>query len=607
MFHFLPAIRFAVRKYRRAPGPALAAVLTLALGIGANAAIFSLVDGVTLRPLAIADPAHLVSVASVKTHAAADSERDTTSSFPEYQDLRAGIPAFADVAGVDHRGIALKTADGIELLTAEVVTDNFFTFLGARPELGHLPTETELSHSQAPVIVISHATWRRVFGGDPSVIGRTVTATGHTAIVAAVVPPAFRGVQRIMDPQVYVPRSTWAAWFPSDRDSPRTFRNFDLYARLRPGATLDQARAQLRIRRQPASPHASRRSNNARTFSADWEQKSQFSQFRLLSILLLAVGAAVLLLACVNIANLLLAINDARRREIAMRSALGGTRGNLIGQLVTEYALLAVAGIAFALALAQWLISAVPAFIPDTGFPSAPISASTSASSPSPSLPACSPSSSAASFPPSPPRARRRLTPCATAQASRGRFRMPARKIFVVAQVAVSMALLVVTGLFVRSLLRIESANLGFSSRQNAAILEMSINRDGPQRQAELSAMAARVRALPGVKRCNRLARCPVLAHRRRSHQARPRSRRARSPIPPAPPSGSTRSTTTTSASWVCPSCAAAPSAPSTHPPPCASSSSTRPSLNASSALLTSSAAISAWAAKIPLTSKSSA
>ena len=150
MIHFLPAVRFALRRYRRTPGPALAAVLTLALGIGANSAIFSLVDGVTLRPLDIADPAHLVSLASVKEHAAADSERDTTSSIAEYQDIRAGIPAFADVAGVDHRGVALKTVDGIQLLTAEVVTDNFFAFIGARPELGHLPTESELAHTQSP-------------------------------------------------------------------------------------------------------------------------------------------------------------------------------------------------------------------------------------------------------------------------------------------------------------------------------------------------------------------------------------------------------------------------------------------------------------------------
>jgi predicted permease len=499
MTHLLSAIRFALRKYRRAPGPALAAVLTLALGIGANSAIFSLIDGTTLRPLAIADPAHLVIIASVKDRAAADSERlDTTSSFSEYQDVRAGIPAFSDVAGVDHRGVALKTADGIQILEAEVVTDNFFTFMGAKPELGHLPTESELAHTQAPAIVLSHATWRRLFGGDPSVIGRTITANGGSATVVAVVPAAFRGIQRIVDPQVYVPRSTWDAWFHEDRNSPRSFRNYSLYARLRPAASLDQARAQLHslgVSLATAYPQA----NHGRTFSADWEQKSQFSQFKTLAILLLAIGAAVLLIACVNIANLLLAMNDARRREIAMRTALGAMRGTLVGQLVTEYALLAVAGIALALVLAQWLIAAVPSFIPNVGLPISPdlridlrvlVVASVAGAL---SVLVCGIVPAIVSTRTSPLEAMRDRA------AARSPFRMPARKIFVVAQVAVSMALLVVTGLLVRSLLRVESAGLGFNSRQNAAILEMSVTREGPQRQIELSALATRARALPGV------------------------------------------------------------------------------------------------------------
>lgn len=500
MIHFLPAIRFALRRYRRVPGPALAAVLTLALGIGANTAIFSLIDGVWLRPLAIADPAQLVSVASVKAHAAADSERtDTSSSFAEYEDVRTGIPAFADVAGIDHRGMALKTGDGLVLLSAEVVTDNFFSFMGARAELGHLPTESELARMQAPAIVLSHATWQRVFGGDRTVIGRTVSANGGSATVVAVTPAAFRGVQRVLDPQVYLPRSTWDAWFPSDRNSPRGFRNFDLYARLRPGATLDQARAQLQAlgnsldARYPAT-------NRGRNFSAAWEQDTQSGQIKVLGLLLFAIGAAVLLIACVNIANLLLALNDARRREMAMRTALGAGRGGLVGQLVVEYALLAVAGVAVALVLAQRLLAAVPGFIPDVGFPISPdfrvdlrvltvaIAAGVVSVLVCGVVPAISSTRTSA------------LDAMRDRTALRGGLRMPARKIFVVAQVAVSMALLVVTGLCVRALLRVETMDLGFSSRQNAAILEMSIDREGPQQQAELATLAERARALPGVK-----------------------------------------------------------------------------------------------------------
>jgi predicted permease len=500
MIHFLPAIRFALRRYRRAPGPALAAVITLALGIGANTALFSLIDGVCLRPLGIADPAHLVAIASVKDHAAADSERlDTSSSFAEYTDVRTGVAAFSDVAGVDHRGIALKTGDGIELLTAEVVTDNFFNFMGARAELGHLPTESELARAQSPVIVLSHATWQRVFGGDRTIIGRTITITGGSATIAAVVPSTFRGIQRILDPQVYVPLSTWDTWFPSDRNSPRSFRNYALYARLRPGVTLNQARAQL----QAFAPGLAARypqANAGRSFDADWEQKSQFAQFKVLTILLFAIGLAVLLIACVNIANLLLAMNDARRREMAMRTAMGAMRGSLVSQLVTEYSLLAIAGVGVAIVLAQRLIAVVPAFIPNVGFPLSPdfridlrVLALTAIAGVL-SVVVCGLIPAFTSTRTAPIEAMRNRADV------QGRLRMPARKIFVIAQVAISMALLVVTGLFVRALMRVESMDLGFSSRQNAAILGVSMNRSGAQQQVEISELAARVRALPGVK-----------------------------------------------------------------------------------------------------------
>ncbi len=568
MIHFLPVVRFSLRRYRRTPGPALAAVLTLALGIGANTAIFSLVDGVTLRPLSISDPAHLLSLASVKEHVAADSERDTTSSFAEYQDIRTGIPAFADVAGVDHRGVALKTADGIQLLTAEVVTDNFFAFMGARPELGRLPTEWELAHTQSPVIVLSHATWRRVFGGDPTVIGRTVIATGGSATIVAVTPAAFRGVERIMDPQVYVPRSTWDAWFHEDRSNPRSFRNYDLYARLRPGATLDQARAQLQ---SLGASLASRfpQTNHGRTFSAAWEQNSQFSQFKILSILLLALGAAVLLIACVNIANLLLAINDARRREIAMRTALGAMRGNLVAQLVTEYALLAVAGIASALTLAQWLISAVPAFIPNVGFPLSPdfridfrvMTVAIVAGALSvlvcgviPALVSTRTSPLEAMRDRSPPAA----VPHARAQNLRHR---PGRRLHGAAR---RHRPCLSAPSFASSPLTSASAPARTPPFSNCPSI-----RDGPQRQVELSAIAARVRALPGVKDAtvSRVVPFSLVGGGATRSSLLPASP---PPIPPARPSGSTRSITTTSTSWESRCCAAAPSALSIRPPPCA-------------------------------------
>ena len=500
MIHLIHDVRFAFRKFRRAPVPFLAAIVTLALGIGANTAIFSLIDGIWLRPLPIADPSHLVAIESVKNHAIADSERDnTTSSFPEFLDLRKRVPAFADVAASDRRGVVMETADGLQILLADVVSDNYFTLMGVRPELGQLPDENRLRNSEVPVIVLSHGTWKRLFAGNPGVIGQTVTIKGGPATVLAVMPAGFRGTERIVDPQVYVSRSTWVMWNTGEWSPPRTYRQYEIYARLRPGATLDQARAQL----QGLSADLSAKfpqANSGRSFTVEWQAKSAAGPMKLLSMLLLAVAGALLLIACTNIANLLLALNDSRRRELAMRVALGATRGLLLRQLVTEYILLAVAGVAGALILAQRLIALVPALLPDVGFPLGfdfridhRVLAFTAAAGVV-SVLLCGLAPALATTRTSPLDAMR-------AQALSGvRLKMPARKIFVVAQLAVSMALLMATGLLVRTLIHIETMDMGFNSNQNALLITIAMGQGGPQMQAEFEALAARMRALPGVK-----------------------------------------------------------------------------------------------------------
>src|ERR1035441_2974920 len=312
-----------LRILRKSPGLMSVAVVTLALGIGANTAIFSLVDGIWLRPLPIADPSNLVAIKSAKNHVAADAEgTDSGSSYAEFSDVRERIPVFSDVAAADRRGMVFQTADGLQLLLAEVVSDNYFTFMGVRPEIGRLPNESELHRLQSPIVVLSHGTWKRIFGGNPSVIGQTIKVKGGLATVLAVLPAGFRGTERLIDPQVYVPQSSWVMWAPDERNTPRTVREFELYARLRPGATLSQAAGQLQaLSADLATKYP--QANSGRRFTADWQTKAQGGGLQVLSILVLAIAAAVLLIACTNIANLLLALNDSRRREIAMRAALG--------------------------------------------------------------------------------------------------------------------------------------------------------------------------------------------------------------------------------------------------------------------------------------------
>jgi len=204
MLSILRDLRFAIRKFWRAPGLALAAIVTLALGIGPNTAIFSMVDGVWLRPLDIADPSHLVVLKSVKEHAAADSERETGSSYAEYQDLRQRVPALSDLAASTRRGVAIDQGEGLKLLLAQVVSENYFDFMGAHAQLGRLPSQQEMLHADTPVMVLGYAAWKSVFAGNPAVVGSTVKLNHGTARIVGVLTPGFRGTERMLDPQVYV-------------------------------------------------------------------------------------------------------------------------------------------------------------------------------------------------------------------------------------------------------------------------------------------------------------------------------------------------------------------------------------------------------------------
>ncbi len=500
MIHLATDVRYGLRKFLRSPLLISAAIATLALGIGANAAIFSLVDGIWMRPLAVADPGHLIAIQSVKTSAVADSERtDNASSFAEFEDVRARVPAFADMAAVADRGLVLETNDGIQLLLVRVVSDNYFAFLGVQPELGRLPSESEFKNSTAPLVVFSHGAWQRVFGGDPHLIGQPVRLKGAAqAVAAAVMPPGFRGTDRMIDPQVYVSESSWLALHPDERNRQRSDRDYNLYARLRPGATLAQARGQL----QAASANlaaAYPQANSGRTFTADWNSNVSDTFMRTVSLLLLSIAGAVLLIACTNVANLLMALNDSRRREIAMRVALGATRGQLLRQLVTEYMLLAVAGLGGALLLARQVIAIVPALLPTMGFPLGfdfRIDSRVIIFSAVVSL------VSMLAFGLTPALSSTRLDPLAALHAQtvpQGRFRTPARKIFVVAQIAISMGLLIATGLLIKALIHVQSMDMGFNSAQNAVLLDIAVPEDSPRYHQMLDEIRTRARALPGV------------------------------------------------------------------------------------------------------------
>ena len=493
----LQDVWFGLRKFKQSPGLVLAALVTLALGIGVNAAIFSLADGICLRPLDIADPSHLVAVESVKPKQVASGDDRTSSSYTEYMDIRNQVPAFSGLAATSNRGVVLKTPNGLQLLMTRVVSDNYFQIIGAQPELGRVPTEQDARSANIATIVLTHRTWIDFFGGDRNVIGRVVNVNGTSTIVEAVLPARFRGTDRFAEPQCFVQESSWLIRTPSERNPDRSAdRDFSLYGRLAPGATIEQARSQLKaVAARLAIQYP--QSNAGRNLTAEWSLVD--SRIKLLCALFLALAGAVLLIACANIANLLLALNDSRRREMAMRIALGATRGRLFRQLLTEYGVLAVTAVAAALSLAQWLVGMLPGLLPDTGFPIGPdlridhrVLAFT----------ACITLFSALFCGVAPGMAVTRGSPLDAMRAPgslAAKLKLPARKLFIVFQVAVSMVLLVASGLLVRTLLRIENQDLGFNRTQNAVLFSIEVDQPMPRRMTAFTDLTNRMMALPGV------------------------------------------------------------------------------------------------------------
>lgn len=495
----LQILRVATRRCRKTPGPALAIMLTLALGIGANTAIFSLVDALWLRPLSIGDPGHLIEVQSLRDKITSGADRESGSSYAEYLDIKRNIHAFREVASSSMRGFALRSGADIQLLTADVVSDNYFTTMGASPLLGVLPKETDSYLAHSPVLVLSYNTWQKYFGADPHVIGRIVSGTYSQAQVVAVLPKDFRGVNRQFDPQVYIPQSTWFLWFQDEKAKSRTTRDFNIYARLQPEAGMEQANSQLQALGHSLAktyPEA----NRGRQFHADWQQNSSIGFFKPLSILLLAIAGAVLLVACTNIANLTLALSDSRRRELAMRSALGAKRRTLLSQLVVEYVLISVPGILGAILLAQQIIRLAPTLMAnlseEAGFDfrmDLRVLLFTFCISLL-SVLFCGVIPGLRTIRVSP------LDAMRTSISTEGRVKTPARKLFLTAQIGISVTLLIATGLLIRTLIHLETMDLGFSRNQNAAVLQLIAPTNTAKRQAFLESLSSRLKALPGTR-----------------------------------------------------------------------------------------------------------
>ncbi|HUF46404.1 MAG TPA: ABC transporter permease, partial [Vicinamibacterales bacterium] len=358
---------YVLRSLRRAPAFTATAIAALAIGIGGNMAVFSLVEAVLLNPLPVREPSRLGSI-HVVDH---QTPGYTPISVDNFRDIEVQQTVFESVAAIAFTGVRL-TAEGTDPqeLFAATVTGRYFEVLGVHAAHGRtLGLTDDDGPAAGPVAVLGHSLWVRAFGADPAVIGRTIGLNGHPFTVVGVMPASFRGTQVTFETDLYLPLpmydvvSPGTPWFTG-----RRWRWLNVIGRLEPGVSIEQAHtaiAHLGDRLADAYPDVNAgRTLAVRPLLQTAVDPNQYGTVATAGVMLLAVAGVVLLIACVNLANLLLARAAGRAREVARRAALGASRARIVRALLTESVVLGLAGgtvgLAVAWGLQRWLWSARP-------------------------------------------------------------------------------------------------------------------------------------------------------------------------------------------------------------------------------------------------------
>jgi putative ABC transport system permease protein len=340
-------VRHAARSLLRSPGFAAVAILALAVGIGGNTAIFSVVDATGVQAVPYADPERLVNLIGNVDRGGTIERRG--ASYPDFLDWRAqATRSFEDLAAVDSQMMTLGGTAEPERIQTEFVSASYFPLLGVTPALGRTfrADEDQVSKPER-VIVLSDGLWRRKFAGDPGVLGRVVTLNAQPFTVVGVMPSRFFGIEN--DAQLWIP---FAQWAPPATMASRGDRGFVVLGRFRPGVTFDAAQSEVNtVAARLAGEYPA--TNEARGIELSPLAAELFAGLRMATRLLMGAIAFVLIIVCANVANLLIARSEVRRREIALRMAIGAGRARLLQQLVTESCVLTGLGAAAGLVLAE--------------------------------------------------------------------------------------------------------------------------------------------------------------------------------------------------------------------------------------------------------------
>jgi predicted permease len=509
----LQELRHALRRLAQTPLFAATAVAILGLGIGANATVFAWARAILLDPIpGAAEGGRLVQVRVTDRN-----EGFVSFSHPDYRDVRERVRRLSGIVAVRPVAAALGTEHGAQRVFVQIVSGNFFEVLGVRPLLGRtLTSEDDRSPDGHAVVVFSHGLWERAFGGDASLVGRTVRLNNRPYTVLGVTPPDFRGSTTGLAYEAWVPMMMQERFEPGGRRLDNRSDHFlDAFARIAPGASLAGAQAELEtLGRQLAAAYPDDWQGRGLAAYPLWRApRSVQGLMGPVLLILAAVTGLVLLLACANLAGLLLARALGRRREFAIRLSLGARRIDLLRQLLAESLVLAAGGGLAGVLVAVWGVGLLERFLPPTDFP---VRLGAVLDGPVLGLAMFAALASSVVFGLAPAfQATRSETAAAireAAGASAAWNRSRLRKALVAGQLAASAVLLVAAGLFLRSLHNIQAYDLGFEPRGVLlASLELfTSGYDEPRGVAFYRELLERARALPGVTGATLVRRAPL-------------------------------------------------------------------------------------------------